>query len=72
VGLALVSRGLAVTLLPDLPLPPRYRGIAVRPIAEGSVSRAIFAATRAADATRPSTQALVAAVRDAAAALPGA
>ena len=31
--------------------------------------RAIFAATRAADAARPSTQALLAAVRDAVAAL---
>jgi DNA-binding transcriptional LysR family regulator len=72
VSLALVARGLAVTLLPTLPLPPRYKGIAVRPIAEGSVNRAIFAATRAADATRPSTRALVAAVRDVAAALPDA
>jgi hypothetical protein len=42
----------------------------VRPIAEGPVSRAIFAATRGADAARPSTQALLAAVRAAAAALP--
>jgi DNA-binding transcriptional LysR family regulator len=70
VGLALVARGLAVTMLPDLPLPRRHRGIALRAIAEGPVSRAIFAATRAADAARPSTQALLTAVRDAAAALP--
>ncbi len=70
VSLALVARGLAVTLLPDLPLPDRYPGTVLRPIAEGPVSRAIFAATRATDAARPSTQALVAAVRDAAAALP--
>jgi DNA-binding transcriptional LysR family regulator len=70
IGLALVARGLAVTLLPDLPLPDRHPGIALRAIAEGSVSRAIFAATRAADAARPSTRALLAAVRDAAAALP--
>ncbi|HVE67024.1 MAG TPA: LysR family transcriptional regulator [Solirubrobacteraceae bacterium] len=70
VGLALVSRGLAVTLLPDLPMPPRHPGVAVRAIAEGSVDRAIFAVTRAADAARPSTKALVAAMRDAAAALP--
>ena len=69
IGLALVARGLAVTLLPELPMPPRYEGIAVRSIAEGSVTRAIFAATREVDAARPSTQALVAAVRDTAAAL---
>jgi DNA-binding transcriptional LysR family regulator len=71
VSLALVARGLAVTLLPDLVLPGRYPGIALRPLAEDPVSRAIFAVTRAADAARPSTQALVAAVRNAAAALPG-
>jgi DNA-binding transcriptional LysR family regulator len=69
ISLALVARGLAVTLLPDLPLPDDHPGIAVRAIAEGPVSRAIFAATRTADATRPSTQALLGAVRDAAAAL---
>jgi DNA-binding transcriptional LysR family regulator len=71
ISLALVARGLAVTLLPDLPLPSRHPGVAVRAIAEGPVSRAIFAATRAADAARPSTQALLAAVRDATAALAG-
>jgi DNA-binding transcriptional LysR family regulator len=70
VSLALVARGLAVTLLPDLVLPGRHPGIALRPIAEDPVGRAIFAVTRAADAARPSTQALVAAVRNAAAALP--
>jgi DNA-binding transcriptional LysR family regulator len=69
VSLALVARGLAVMLLPGLPLPDRYPGIATRPIAGGSVSRAIFAATRTTDAARPSTRALLAAVRDAAAAL---
>jgi DNA-binding transcriptional LysR family regulator len=69
VSLALVARGMAVTLLPHLALPARHPGVARREVAEGSVSRAIFAATRAADATRPSTQALLAAVRDAVAAL---
>jgi len=53
-------------MLPDLPLPSRTPGVAVRPIAEGPVSRAIFAATRTADASRPSTRALLAAVREAA------
>jgi DNA-binding transcriptional LysR family regulator len=69
VGLALVARGLAVTLLPELPLPARHPGIALRAIAERPVVRQIFAATRAADAARPSTQALLGAVRDAVAAL---
>jgi hypothetical protein len=41
----------------------------VRDIAEGPVNRAIFAATRGADAARPSTRALLAAVREAAAAI---
>ena len=67
---ALVTRGLGVAMLPELPLRSYRTGIAVRRIAEGPVSREIFAATRAADAARPSTQALLAAVRDAVAALP--
>jgi DNA-binding transcriptional LysR family regulator len=70
VSLALVAQGLAVTMLPDLALGDRDPGVDVRPIAEGPVSRAIFAATRAADASRPSTRALLAAVREAVAALP--
>jgi DNA-binding transcriptional LysR family regulator len=70
VTLALVAAGLAVALIPDLPLPQRRAGIAVRPIAGGPIERAIFAATRSADAARPSTQALLAAIRHAAAAVP--
>jgi DNA-binding transcriptional LysR family regulator len=66
VSLGLVARGLAVTLLPALALPRRRAGVALRRIAEGSVNRAIFAATRTADAARPSTQAVLAAVRGAA------
>ena len=69
ISLGLIARGLAVALLPDLPLPPRYPGIAVRSIAEGPIDRAIFAVTRAADAARPSTQALLGAIRDAVARL---
>jgi DNA-binding transcriptional LysR family regulator len=68
ISLALVGRGLAVTLLPDLVVPGRHPGVVLRAIAEAPVSRAIFAATRAADAARPSIRALLAAVRDAAAA----
>jgi DNA-binding transcriptional LysR family regulator len=70
VSLALVARGLAVTLLPALPMPGRHPGVTLRPFAEEPVLRAIFAATRVTDAARPSTQALLAAVRDAVAALP--
>jgi DNA-binding transcriptional LysR family regulator len=67
IALALVARGKAVTLLPELPLAGRELDVAVRPI--GEISRAIFAVTRAADVARPSTQALLAAVRDAAASI---
>jgi DNA-binding transcriptional LysR family regulator len=65
VSLALVARGLALALIPDLPLVGGRRGVAIRPIAESEVTRAIFAVTRAADAARPSTQALLAAIRTA-------
>jgi DNA-binding transcriptional LysR family regulator len=65
ISLAIVGHGLAVGMLPDLPLPRRLPGVALRDIADAHVSRAIFAATRASDASRPSTRALLAAVRDA-------
>ena len=70
VSLALVAAGMAVTLLPALVLAERRAGVTVRSIDGGDVSRTILAVTRAANAERPSTQALVAAVRDAAASLP--
>ena len=69
VSLALVARGLAVTMLPELVLSARPAGLTLRAIADGPVQRTIFVATRAADAARPSTQALLGAVRDAVAAL---
>ena len=68
VALALVGRGLAVTLLPELALPARTPGVARRQIAGAPMHRAIFAVTRDADGARPSIRALVAAVRGAAAA----
>ena len=68
--LALVAGGRAVTLLPALVDPGAHPGVVVRAIAEGSIQRTIFAATRTADATRPSLQALLAAIRAAAAELP--
>ncbi len=70
VSLALVAAGHAVTLLPELVLPGRHPGVTLRPIAEDPLERVIFAVTRAADAARPSTRALLAAVEKAAAALP--
>jgi DNA-binding transcriptional LysR family regulator len=66
-SLALVAGERAVTLLPALVDPGSHPGVAVRPIAEGSVHRNILMATRAADAERPSVQALLAAIRTAAA-----
>ena len=69
ISLAVVASGLAVTMLPDLALPPRRPGVTLRDIADRPMHRAIFAATRAADAARPSTQALLAAVREAVAPL---
>jgi DNA-binding transcriptional LysR family regulator len=65
-SLALVAGGQAVTLLPALVDPGSHPGISVRPIAEGAVYRNILMATRAADAERPSVQALLAAIRAAA------
>jgi DNA-binding transcriptional LysR family regulator len=66
VSLGLVAESLAVTLLPDLVEAGAHPGVVVRAIAEGPVHRAIFAATRTADARRPSVQALLGAVRGAA------
>jgi DNA-binding transcriptional LysR family regulator len=65
-SMALVAGGQAVTLLPALVDPGSHPGISVRPIAEGAVYRNILVATRAADAERPSVQALLAAIRAAA------
>jgi DNA-binding transcriptional LysR family regulator len=62
VSLALVSQGLAVTMLPSLALAGGRRGTVTREIADGQTSRTIYAATRRADAARPSTQALLSAV----------
>jgi DNA-binding transcriptional LysR family regulator len=67
VSLGLVAHGMAVTLLPDFVAASEHPGVAVRAIAEGTVHRTIYAATRAADAERPSVRALLRAVRDAAA-----
>ncbi len=67
VSLELVRRGLAVTLLPELALIGRPAGLAVRRLDGADVDRTIAVVTRRTDAARPSTQAVLAAVRDAAA-----
>ena len=59
VALALVARGLAVTLLPELALKEAH-GVQLRPL--DGVARTIYAVTRTADAARPSTRALLEAV----------
>jgi DNA-binding transcriptional LysR family regulator len=53
----------AVALLPALGRPERDPRVAVRPIAEGSFGRALFVATRVSDRARPSTAAVVRALR---------
>src|SRR5262245_25710552 len=68
-ALALVARGLGVTLLPELVAPTSRPGVVARAIAGGSVDRAVYAATRSSDATRPSVRALLAGVRTAVSAL---
>jgi len=68
-ALGLVEAGLAVTLLPGLVAPAGRPAIAVREIAARAVHRTIFAATRAADAGRPSVAAVRAAIDAEAAAL---
>jgi DNA-binding transcriptional LysR family regulator len=72
ISLALVAAGRALTLMPRMVGLDDRPGIAVRAIAEGTVDRTIFMATRVADARRPSVQALRGAIRDRASGLGGA
>jgi DNA-binding transcriptional LysR family regulator len=65
VACELVARAQAVTLLPELTDPGDHPGVAIRSLQGGAVHRTILAATRTADAERPSTKALLAAVREA-------
>ena len=58
VALALAAAGLAFTLLPQFVLPP---GTLASPVPS---SRTIYAVIRATDEQRPSTRALLAAIRD--------
>ena len=64
--LALVAAGRAAAVVPALGRPEDDPRVTVRPIAEGRFSRALFVATRLSDRARPSTAAVVAAIRHAA------
>ena len=61
-SLAVIARGMGVTMLPGLVIPSHHPGIAVRRIAGVSLERTLYAVTRMADAARPSTAALLDAV----------
>ena len=68
VGFRLVAHGLAVMLIPDLVSESASPdGVVLRRIKGASLQRSVFAATRTADARRPSVVALLDAVRAAAA-----
>jgi DNA-binding transcriptional LysR family regulator len=67
--LALVSNGLAVTLLPDLVRADREPSVAVRDVAEAPLTRTVFGAIRRGSARRPALNALRAALRETAAGL---
>jgi DNA-binding transcriptional LysR family regulator len=70
VTVALVARGLAVALLPDLALPEPHPRIALRAMLGEPVMRTILAVTRATDAARPSTGAVLKTIRGIAGVLP--
>jgi DNA-binding transcriptional LysR family regulator len=66
VGLGLVSRGLAVMVIPRLSTTEPHPGVAIREIHGTALTRTIFAATRAADTNRPSIGAALGALHTAA------
>jgi DNA-binding transcriptional LysR family regulator len=61
--LDVVASGRAAAVVPALGRPEHDRRLAVRSIAEGRVTRALFVAVRDSDRSRPSTAAVVAALR---------
>jgi DNA-binding transcriptional LysR family regulator len=63
--LDLVAAGQVAALVPALGDPAEDRRVAVRELADGRFTRALFVATREADRARPSTAAVVAAIRGA-------
>jgi DNA-binding transcriptional LysR family regulator len=58
-------------VVPALGRPERQPGVAVRRLAEGPFTRALYVSTRASDRGRPSTAAVVDAIRRAASSRPG-
>jgi DNA-binding transcriptional LysR family regulator len=66
VAAELVAQRLGASLLPELALPQADPRIAICRIAGERPTRAVYAVTRASDAARPSTRAVLAAVRTAA------
>ena len=65
--LDMVAAGWAVAMVPALGRPERDERVAIRRMADGHYSRALFAAVRASDRARPATVAVVDALRRAAA-----
>ena len=65
--LDIVAGGDVAAIVPLLGRPEREERVAVRRLAEGRYTRALFVATRASDRSRPSTAAVVAAIKDASA-----
>jgi DNA-binding transcriptional LysR family regulator len=63
--LDLVAVSRVAALLPSLGHPEEDPRVEVRPLVEGPFTRALFVATRAADRARPSTAAVVDAIRGA-------
>lgn len=63
--LALVAAGHAVTLLPELALAGDIGDVAVRPVADAELTRALFTAVRAGADARPALAAVRAALRSA-------
>jgi DNA-binding transcriptional LysR family regulator len=69
VSLQLVSRGVAVMIIPQLSATEPPPGVAIRDIRGASLTRTIFAATRTADARRPSIRTVLDALHTATAAV---
>ena len=59
-----ISAGLGTTLLPDLAIPTLHDGLVVRPTDPPAPQRRVWAATRAEGARSPSTEAMLAVLRE--------
>jgi DNA-binding transcriptional LysR family regulator len=67
ITLALVAGGAGVGLVPGLARPERHAGVVVRPVADHDLRRTIYLFTRRSARERPAVEALVGALREAAA-----